>query len=37
NARRLNKLIRGVVRLSHINECQIDERLIKEYTKMLIG
>lgn len=37
NARRLNKLIRGVVRLSHINECQIDERLIKEYTKMLIS
>ncbi|MDD2155560.1 AAA family ATPase [Glaesserella parasuis] len=37
NARRLHKLIRGVVRLSHINECQIDERLIKEYTKMLIG
>ncbi|MDP0395699.1 AAA family ATPase [Glaesserella parasuis] len=37
NARRLNKLIRGVVRLRHINECQIDERLIKEYTKMLIG
>lgn len=37
NARRLNKLIRGVVRLSHINECNIDERLIKEYTKMLIS
>ncbi|MCT8573982.1 AAA family ATPase [Glaesserella parasuis] len=37
NARRLSKLMRGVVRLSHINECQIDERLIKEYTKMLIG
>lgn len=37
NARRLNKLIRGVVRLSHINECAIDERLIKEYTKILIS
>lgn len=37
NARRLNKLIRGVVRLSHLNECAIDERLIKEYTKRLIS
>ncbi|MCK3654883.1 transcriptional regulator [Pasteurellaceae bacterium Macca] len=37
NARRLNKLIRGAVRLAHLNECPIDEDLIKEYTKLLIN
>ena len=37
NARRLSKLIRGVVRLSQLNECEIDETLIKEYTNMLIN
>lgn len=37
NARRLSKLIRGVVRLSQLNDCGIDEDIIKEYTKMLIN
>ncbi|AWX14242.1 transcriptional regulator [Mergibacter septicus] len=37
NARRLSKLIRGVVRLSKLNERPIDEKLIQAYTKMLIN
>lgn len=37
NARRLSKLIRGVVRSSQINEMAINKALIEQYAKMLIN
>ncbi|MDP8171515.1 AAA family ATPase [Pasteurella skyensis] len=37
NARRLSKIMRGVVRASEINDISIDDDLINEFTKMLIN
>ncbi|MDP8079547.1 AAA family ATPase [Phocoenobacter skyensis] len=37
NARRLSKLMRGVVRASQINDRPIDEALINQFAKMLIN
>lgn len=37
NARRLSKLIRGVVRSSQINDIAINKELIEQYAKMLIN
>lgn len=37
NARRLNKLMRGVVRVAQMNEREIDGSLIKSYADMLIS
>lgn len=36
NARRLNKLMRGVIRIAEINHREIDDELIDAYAKMLI-
>lgn len=36
NARRLNKLLRGVNRLSKLNNRPIDEAMINKFTQMLI-
>lgn len=37
NARRLSNLIKGVVRLAEINECDITYEMIEEYSKVLMG
>lgn len=37
NARRLNKIMRGAIRIAEINGCDIDERVIKTYAKTLIN
>ncbi|OOF43955.1 transcriptional regulator [Rodentibacter trehalosifermentans] len=37
NARRLSNLIKGVVRLAEINECNITYEMIEEYSKVLMG
>lgn len=37
NARRLSNLIKGVVRLAEINECEITDEMIEEYSKVLLG
>lgn len=37
NARRLSNLIKGVVRLAEINECEITYEMVEEYSKVLIG
>lgn len=36
NARRLSKILKGVLRLSEINKTDISEKMIKSYAKMLI-
>ncbi|GAA5102637.1 AAA family ATPase [Wohlfahrtiimonas larvae] len=36
NARRLNKLLRGAIRLSKINKCKINEEMIQQFATMLI-
>ena len=37
NARRLSKLMRGVVRSAEINETEISAEMIEQYSKMLIS
>lgn len=37
NARRLSKLMRGVVRSSEINQTPISKDLVEQYSKMLIS
>lgn len=37
NARRLSKLMRGVVRSSEINQTPISKELVEQYSKMLIS
>lgn len=37
NARRLNKLMRGAVRIAEINQRALDEAIIKRYAEMLIN
>lgn len=36
NARRLNKLLRGVIRSAEINDCEINTDLINQFSNMLI-